>query len=214
MRGRHSSPLGRPVSVLISTIKKEWDFQFDGERRRLHSATEMKCLWYLVHFLNFHARLPVFDDPGSPYAVINFPLKCFHSTHVVPPGVTDVAGVLPTLQNKVAAYELWVQRMQADYATENLSILESVNEIDLLQFKSVAIYPLQYVKKDDGKEGYVLVFVPGFRHKQENREEINCKSYRVGYLIFGRNYQPGHDTSLDFMVFGYFVCCSIGCYSR
>ena len=34
------------------SIKKEWDFQFDGERRRLHSATEMKCLWHLVHFLN------------------------------------------------------------------------------------------------------------------------------------------------------------------
>ena len=41
------------------SFKKEWDFEFDGEKRRLHSATELKCLRHLVHFFNYDARLLV-----------------------------------------------------------------------------------------------------------------------------------------------------------
>ena len=144
----------------------------------MHSATELKCLTHLVHFFNYDARLLVYVDPGAAYAVINFPLKRAHSTHLVPPGVTDNCGV--------AAYELWAEKMLVDYSNSNLSILESVNALDLSELKSLAFYPLQYVNGTNAKESYVLVFIPGYRHRQENWEEIDCRAYRLGYLLFGR----------------------------
>ena len=39
------------------SVKKEWEFMFDGEKTRLHSETEMKCLEHLVCFFNFDPRL-------------------------------------------------------------------------------------------------------------------------------------------------------------
>ena len=93
--------------------------------------------------------------------------------------------------------------MLVDYSNSNLSILESVNALDLSELKSLAFYPLQYVNGTNAKESYVLVFIPGYHHKQENREEIDCIAYRLGYLLFGRQYQPDNDASLDFVVYGY-----------
>ena len=73
---------------------------FDGEKTRVHSATEMKCLEHLVCFFNFNPRLLVCVEIGSPIAVVNFPLKRAHATHVVPAGVFDSTGVVQTLPNK------------------------------------------------------------------------------------------------------------------
>ena len=150
------------------SVKKQWEFEFDGEKTRLHSATELKCLQHWVKFLNFDARLLFFFEMGSPVAVVNIPLKRVHSTHVLPPGVLDTAGVLPTLQNKTASYALWSNKMKSDYRGSGLATLESVNSLDLWELKLMTVYPLQYTKGVGGKESYVLVFIPGYRHKQEN----------------------------------------------
>ena len=158
-----------------------------------------------MHFFNFDARLLVCFKVGSPVAVINFPLKRAHTTHVVPPGVFDSTGVVQTLPNKIAAYDLWATRMQQQYPNRNITILESVNALDLWELKSYPLYPLKYVigTSPEERESYAVVFVPAFRHKQENREELNCKAYRLGTLLFGRSYVHRNDTSLDFVVYGY-----------
>ena len=117
------------------------------------------------------------------------------STHVLPLGVLDTAGVLPTLQNKTASYALWSNKMKSDYRGSGLATLESVNSLDLWELKLMAVNPLQYTKGVGGKESYVLVFIPGYHHKQENQEELNCKSYRMGYLLYGNAYVPGQDAS-------------------
>ena len=188
------------------SVKKDWAFEFDGEKKRVHSATEMKCLEYLVHFFNSDHRLLVCVIPGNPVAALNFPLKRVHSTHVVPPGTADNTGILQTLPAKIAAYQLWVGRMRTDYANSNLVILDSVKNMDLSDLKSLAVYPLKYKVEPEGDAGesYILVFVPAFRHKQENREELHCKAYRIGTLLYGsNNYVPGTNTCLDFIVYGY-----------
>ena len=84
------------------SVKKEWEFMFDGKKTRLHSATGMKCLEHLslVCFFNFNPRLLICVEIGSPIAVVNFPLKRAHATHVVPAGVFDSTGVVQTLPNK------------------------------------------------------------------------------------------------------------------
>ena len=66
---------------------------------------------------------------------------------MVPIGGTDNARVLPTPANKVAAYKLLAKKMFVDYKNSNLSILESVNALDLWELKSLAFYPLQYVNR-------------------------------------------------------------------
>ena len=129
--------------------------------------------------------------------------------HVVPAGVFDSTGVVQTLPNKIAAYDLWVTRMQAQYSNRGLALLESVNALDLWQLKSIPFYPLNYVVGVGQNESYAVVFVPAYRHKQENREELNCQAFRLGLLLFGRGYLPGNDTSLDFVVYGYMFCVSV-----
>ena len=39
----------------------------------------------------------------------------------------------------------------------------------------------------DQKERYVLVFIPGDRHKQENREEVRCEIYRLHVWFLVKN---------------------------
>ena len=130
------------------------------------------------------------------------------STHnyVVPPGTVDNTGILQTIPDKIAAYQLWVNRMRAAYSSSNFMLLGSVNNMDISDLEALAFYPLKYKVQCEGdnRESYVLVFVPGFRHKQENREQMHCKAYRVGSLLYGsNNYHAGIETSLDMKVYGY-----------
>ena len=125
----------------------------------------MKCLEHLVCFFNFDPRLLICVEIGSPIAVVNFLLKRAHAMHVVPAGVFDSTGVVQTLPNKIAAYDLWVTRMQAQYSNRGLACLESVNALDLWQLKSIPFYPLNYVVGVGQNESYAVVFVPAYRHK-------------------------------------------------
>ena len=79
--------------VHSDSVKKDWEFSFDGEKKRVHSATEMKCLEHLCHFFNSDSRLLVYVTPVNPIAIQNFPLKRAHISHVVPPGTVDNTGV-------------------------------------------------------------------------------------------------------------------------
>ena len=95
--------------------------------------------------------------------------------------------------------------MKAQYS--GVTSLESVNGMDFVNLHQLAVYPLSYRMGTDGKESFAVVFVPGFRHRQENREELECRPWRVGNLIFGSSYQSGGD--FDFVVYGYVFAAAV-----
>ena len=85
------------------SILKEWEFNFDGSRSRLHSATELKCLKHVAHLFSFDHRLIFCMETGSPIAALNFPLKRIQSAHLMPPGAVDSTGAVANLPNKIAS---------------------------------------------------------------------------------------------------------------
>ena len=122
---------------------------------------------------------------------------------MVPPGTADNTGILQTLPAKIAAYQLWVGRMRTDYANSKLLILDSGNNINLSDLKSLAFYPLKHKveAEGDGGESYVLVFFPCFSTRART---LHCKAYRIGALLYGsNNYVPGTNTRLAWIVYGY-----------
>lgn len=185
--------------VPAESVRKEWEFHFDGTKSRMHSATEFKCLSHFIHFVNKDHRLLFNVELGNPIAVVNFPLKRATAVHVVPPGTLDDTGAVIHLPNKIAAYQVWAMNMKTQYP--DVTILESVNEMDITHLHQLAIYPLRYCNGQQGNESFVEVFVPGYKNKQENREVLHCKGYRLGTLMYGSSYKAGG--SADFLVYGY-----------
>ena len=85
------------------SVIKEWEFNYDGVRTRLHDATELKCLRHVAHLFNSDHRLMFCEEPGSPVAILNFSLKRAHFTHAAPPRSLDSTEVVANLPNKIAS---------------------------------------------------------------------------------------------------------------